>query len=154
MSCYRHPTPFLEVGPLIAQLRNSNFKPVIFSNADKEMIDLNALNQHFRAPGVFNDIVCLDSIRHFKPHPATYGHLAKRMGKEVSKEGMSKMWLVSTDPVDIVGAINVGMETVWVNRDGGGWKDQLVLGKWGTPSVVVYRLEQVVQAIQNYTAIF
>lgn len=155
MSRYDHLTPFLEVGPLIAELKRSpRFRPVIFSNADREMINLTALDDQFQGFGIFRDnIVCVDATRHFKPHPDTYHHLAECMSIEKGLEGMSKMWLVSANPFDIVGAINVGMETVWVDRDGGGWKDQLILGKWGTPSVIVYGLEQVVHAIQKYIGI-
>lgn len=120
---FRHMTPFLEVGPFTAELKNnSSFKSVIFSNADRQMIDLKALNPHFRGPGVFQEIICPDAIRYFKPHPDAYRHFAKRMGKETTREGMSKMWLVSANPYDIVGAINVGMETVWLIEMGEGGK--------------------------------
>lgn len=156
MARYECLTPFPGVGALIAELkRTSSFIPLIFSNADRDMMKLGTLNEHEQYQGfeVFREIVCVDATRYFKPHPDTYHHLAECMGREKSREGMSKMWLVSANPFDIVGAINVGMETVWVDRDGGGWKDQLILGKAGTPSVVVNGLEEVVQAIRKYTGI-
>ncbi|MCJ1261632.1 hypothetical protein MMC22_001498 [Lobaria immixta] len=156
MARYECLTPFPGVGALIAELkRTSSFIPLIFSNADRDMMKLGTLNEHEQYQGfeVFREIVCVDATRYFKPHPDTYHHLAECTGREKSREGMSKMWLVSANPFDIVGAINVGMETVWVDRDGGGWKDQLILGKAGTPSVVVNGLEEVVQAIRKYTGI-
>lgn len=114
------------------------------------MLDRATQDELFR---VFRGLLSVDATRYFKPHPDTYYHIARSMGRETSRESMRKIWLVSANPFDIVGATNVGMETVWVDRDRRGWKDQLVLGKWGTPSVIVNELEEVVHAIQKYAGI-
>lgn len=96
--------------------------PVIFSNADREMISTKDLNEHSQGFEVFRDIICVDATRYFKPL-----HLAESMSKGKIGEDTSKMWLVSANPFDIVGAVNVDMETVWVDRDGEGWKVSLFL---------------------------
>lgn len=154
MSCYDNLTPFSDVVPLIAELeKTSNLVPVIFSNAEREMIDLKTLNEQSQGFGIFRDVVCVDATPYFKPHPETYHHLAECMSREKSINGISKMWLVSANPFDIVGGMNVGMKTVWIDRKGGGWKDQLVSGDRGMPSKVVRGLEEVVHAIQKYTGV-
>ncbi|MCJ1463232.1 hypothetical protein MMC07_001837 [Pseudocyphellaria aurata] len=152
ISRYNRLSPFRDVIELVSELKKaSHLMPLIFSNADRHMIDFQALKEVVPGIEVIQHIVTVDTTRHFKPHPDTYHHIAECMGREKSREVMRKMWLVSANPFDIVGAINVGMETVWVDREMKGWKDQLILGKWGTPSVVVHGLVEVVRAIQKYT---
>ncbi|GJJ13003.1 hypothetical protein Clacol_007252 [Clathrus columnatus] len=48
------------------------------------------------------------------------------------------------NPFDIVGARNVGMNAIWVDRGGKGWVDQL-----GKPTEIVNSLEDVAQIIQK-----
>lgn len=36
---------------------------------------------------------------------------------------MSKLWLISGNPFDIVGARATGMQAIWVDRVGAGWKN-------------------------------
>lgn len=154
MSAYNRLSPFSDVLGLVSELeKTSHLMPIIFSNADQEMMDFQALKEVVPGTEVFQAMVSVDKTRHFKPHPDTYHHMAKWLGREKSREDMRKIWLVSVNPFDIVGAISVGMETVWVDREKKGWTDQLILGKWGTPSVVVHGLENVVHAIQMYTGV-
>ena len=76
---------------------------------------------------VFKDIISVESTQIFKPAPGVYHHLVKAVGKNwESKEEVGKVWLVSGNPFDVVGARNIGMKTCWVDRSGNGWTDRLM----------------------------
>ena len=94
---------------------------------------------------VFRDIVTVEEVKKFKPHPVVYYHLAMKVGK--SKEQMGDMWLVSGNPFDVVGAKAVGMKACWVDRGHQGWSDGLVDGEMGAPDFIGENLGQIVQAI-------
>jgi len=64
----------------------------------------------------------VDSVKKYKPSPDVYHGLLRFLGKEENPEDV---WLVSGNPFDIVGARNVGMSAVWVNRGGKVWADRL-----------------------------
>lgn len=100
---------------------------------------------------VFKQIVTVEEVRCFKPDPRVYWHLAERVARERSEEGMGGMWLVSGNPFDVVGARAVGMRAVWVDRAGRGWSDGLVRGEAGRPTLVVRGLGEVVEGVRKYS---
>lgn len=97
---------------------------------------------------VFRAIVTVEEIKHFKPHPSVYRHLAEKLGKGTGS--MADIWLVSGNPFDVIGARMAGMQACWVDRGGNGWIDQLVQSDEGRPSVTVRELGEVVDAVKNY----
>lgn len=101
---------------------------------------------------VFESIVTVEEVRRFKPAPEVYYHLADKMGKPRTKEGMGSMWLVSGNPFDVVGARAIGMQAAWVDRAGKGWTDQLVQSDAGRPTIVVRGLEEVVGGVRRFAA--
>jgi len=60
----------------------------------------------------FAKIVSVDAIRTFKPDPAVYEYLADEL--HVQKE---MVWLISSNPFDVIGAKACGLRTAWVQRD-------------------------------------
>ena len=60
----------------------------------------------------FHKIVSVDPIRTFKPDPAVYEHLLTEV--DAPKE---KVWLISSNAFDVIGAKACGLRTVWVRRD-------------------------------------
>ena len=96
--------------------------------------------------GIFKNIVTVEEVQKFKPHPDAYYHLAAKVGK--TREQMGDMWLISGNPFDIVGAKAAGMNSVWVDRGAGGWADGLIEGEKGRPDLVVHGLVQLVEAIE------
>ena len=87
----------------------------------------------------------MDETRKFKPDSRVYEFLAKEVGKKVPEE-MGEIWLVSSNPFDIVGARAAGMKAAWIDREGNGWFDALVPGEGGGPSVVVKGLMEAIEA--------
>ncbi|OQD97451.1 hypothetical protein PENSOL_c012G06270 [Penicillium solitum] len=118
---------------------------VIFSNGTKTMISNSVLRSKDLSPhaSVFHDIVTVDEVQQFKPSKATYEHLAKQTGQDLSQ--MSKLWLISGNPFDIVGARATGMQAIWVDRGGAGWKDAMAPDL--QPTGIVHSLEQIMNEI-------
>jgi len=94
--------------------------------------------------------VPLEEAEEYKPAPGTYNFLARKVGKRKKKIG--KIWLVSENPVNIVGARAAGMQAVWVNREanGFGWANRLVKGEKKRPTAVVRDLTKIVRIIRGY----
>jgi len=87
----------------------------------------------------------VEEARKFKPDPTVYRLLADKVGKKFPDE-MEDIWLVSSNPFDIVGARAVGMKAVWVDREGKGWVDALVSGEGEGPSATVKGLGEAIEA--------
>jgi 2-haloacid dehalogenase len=60
----------------------------------------------------FSKIVSVDPIRTFKPDPAVYEYLEAEL-----RTGRELIWLISSNPFDVIGAKACGLRTVWVQRD-------------------------------------
>ncbi len=60
----------------------------------------------------FSKIVSVDAIRTFKPDPAVYEYLAAE-----TRAPKNALWLISSNPFDVIGARACGLRTVWVQRD-------------------------------------
>jgi 2-haloacid dehalogenase len=60
----------------------------------------------------FSRIVSVDAIRTFKPDPAVYEYLVAEL--RVQRE---MVWLISSNPFDVIGAKACGLRTAWVQRD-------------------------------------
>jgi 2-haloacid dehalogenase len=85
----------------------------------------------------FSKIVSVDKLRTFKPDPAVYEHLAKqvRYGKKNDKKNV---WMISSNPFDVIGAKSCGLRTVWVQRD-----LNKVFDPWEfEPDLVIHTLEE------------
>ena len=60
----------------------------------------------------FSKIVSVDPIRTFKPDPAVYEHLVAEL-----RARREMVWLISSNPFDVIGAKACGLRTAWVQRD-------------------------------------
>src|SRR5579863_342546 len=60
----------------------------------------------------FSKIVSVDPIRTFKPDPAVYEYLVAELHAQ-----KQKIWLISSNPFDVIGAKACGLRTAWVQRD-------------------------------------
>jgi 2-haloacid dehalogenase len=148
MKSYNSLSTFPDVPPALSALSSiPNIMPVIFSNGTLEMVS-NSINHstslsHYKS--CFEKLVSVDETRKFKPDSRVYEFLAKEVGKKVPEE-MGEIWLVSSNPFDIVGARAAGMKAAWIDREGKGWFDALVPGEGGGPSVVVKGLMEAIEA--------
>jgi 2-haloacid dehalogenase len=60
----------------------------------------------------FTKIVSVDPIRTFKPDPAVYEYLVTEL-----RAPRESVWLISSNPFDVIGAKACGLRTAWVQRD-------------------------------------
>jgi 2-haloacid dehalogenase len=153
MRAYDTLSIFSDVGPAVEKLRQADrIEGYVFSNGTNDMVSSSIHQSPDLKPysSVFENIVVVEQVKKFKPHPETYYHLARTVGKDpTSAKDMSEMWLVSGNPFDIVGARAVGMKAAWVDRAGNGWQDAVVSGEAGRPSVMAKSLDEVVDAISK-----
>ncbi|KAJ5625603.1 hypothetical protein N7510_001912 [Penicillium lagena] len=143
LEAYDHLSTFSDVNPALNRVgAEPTLKAVIFSNGTKTMVANSVLRSKDLAPhaSVFSDIVTVDHFQQYKPARASYQHLADQVGKDPKE-----LWLVSGNPFDIVGARNMGMNAIWVDRACAGWKDAAVPAL--RPTCIVHSLEHVVGAV-------
>jgi 2-haloacid dehalogenase len=60
----------------------------------------------------FSKIVSADPLRTFKPDPAVYEYLVAEL-----RAPREMVWLISSNPFDVIGAKACGLRTAWVQRD-------------------------------------
>ena len=81
----------------------------------------------------FSKIISVDAIRTFKPDPAVYEYLVAelRAPREI-------VWLISSNPFDVIGAKACGLHTAWVQRD-----SKRVFDPWEfAPDLIVHGLAE------------
>lgn len=112
LEAYLHLSPYSEVEEVLGQLTNK--KRVIFSNGSHDMLD--GLVQNSGFPELFDQVISIDEIKHYKPTLASYHYLL-----DVLNLKHHEILFMSSNRWDISGAKNFGFQTAWINR-----KDQLV----------------------------
>lgn len=148
MEAYNSLSTFADVQPALNRVAaNSTIFPVIFSNGDSEAIGISVRDSEGLAEhsSIFHDLISVEDIKRYKPHPESYKHLAEKVGKQPSQ--MNQMWLISGNPFDIIGARNTGMNAIWVDRANKGWQDSAVPDL--QPTAIVHSLEQIVEEIKR-----
>ena len=152
MEAYDSLSTFPDVSPALEAIaKTERIHAVVFSNGTDSMVGNSVKSSPDLSPhaSVFKDIITVEEIRCFKPHPKVYFHLAEKVGK--SRDAMEEIWLVSANPFDVVGARAVGMKACWVDRAGQGWTDGLVQGVPGSPTVIVKGLDGVLDAVRRHS---
>ena len=111
MKAYDNLSTFPDVAPALKALANeSGLTAVVFSNGTNSMVTNSVRLSPDLAPhaDVFESIVTVDEVKCFKPDPRVYYHLAEKVGAGKSKEEMARLWLISGNPFDVIGARAVG----------------------------------------------
>jgi 2-haloacid dehalogenase len=95
----------------------------MFSNGSHITLN-NARKSHDILKIIFpNDkVISVDDVQAYKPSRTAYNYLLESVGKTKSPQ---EVILISSNPFDICGAGAMGMKSVWINRSGAGWVDQL-----------------------------
>lgn len=128
---YLNLRPFPDVVPALEKMQAAGHTMVAFSNG----VEATARTLLERA-GVLprlEGVISVDDVRSFKPDPAVYEYLVTRLEKEPGE-----VWLISSNPFDVIGAKHAGLRAVWVKR-----KPDAVFDPWGfEPDLVVSDLEE------------
>src|ERR1700691_1029748 len=91
MTAYRALPGFADAAAGLAQIRVAGYRMVAFSNGEAD-----AVRAVLGAAGLMeylDDVVSVDEVGTYKPAPAVYHHMVKRMG--VAGE---RIWMVSSNP--------------------------------------------------------
>jgi 2-haloacid dehalogenase len=116
---YRQLTAFPDATPAIEALKAAGQTVVAFSNGVEATV--RALLDHAGILPHLDDVISVDDLRTFKPDPAVYVYLARRVNQPVAET-----WLVSGNPFDVIGAKAVGLRAAWVRRN-----PDAVFDPWG-----------------------
>jgi 2-haloacid dehalogenase len=150
MHAYDSLAIFPDAKPALESLKSlPSIDAYIFSNGANAMVSASVNQSPSLSPfaSVFKDLVTVDDIKIFKPDPRCYHHLADTLGKGGSKQELESVWLVTSNPFDVVGARAAGIRAAWVDRLGLGWVDGLGELAAGGPTVVVKGVDDAVREI-------
>jgi 2-haloacid dehalogenase len=114
MAAWQNLSPFPEVVPALNRLRQ-RFKLVALSNGELHFLHHLAKN---RIPYDFDDIISVETVGAFKPHPGVYRRAAANLGLEVGE-----CMMVSSNSFDVVGARACGFRGAFVDRYGLPYED-------------------------------
>lgn len=140
MASYRTLPAFDDVKTALEQAKNAGVQLYAFSNGNKDAVD--GLLAHAGINQYFEDVISVDEIGTFKPNPDVYEHLLSRI-QSTSKN----CWLVSSNPFDVIGADNVGINTVWIKRS-----SDVAFDPWGVvPSITQTSLTGLAETVVNFS---
>lgn len=127
---------FDDAGAGLSALRAAGHSLYAFSNGTEAAVDTVLNAAQLRRP--FAGIVSVDDVQSFKPDPAVYRHLLSR-----TCSAIDTTWLVSSNAFDVIGAMNIGLQAAWVQRD----KDT-VFDPWGVePTLTVTDLNELFERL-------
>ncbi|KAE9969088.1 hypothetical protein EG328_007108 [Venturia inaequalis] len=137
----------------LSAMPNTSIK--ILTNSDEESvkrtIDQELSLKHLEKTLKLKDkIISSSTVGKFKPAKEMYRALLSDVGRGV---GNHQVWLISSNPVDLVGAQDMGMSTVWLNRWGAPWPDYLFADWQGNvrmPTIVVRGLTMVEDELKKW----
>ena len=149
MNAYNGLDTFPEVGEALKALAKlPSLDPYIFSNGTVSMITSSLKTSPLlsQASAVLpaSKVVSVDPLKVFKPDKRTYRHMAETAGLG---SDLGRVWLVSSNPFDVVGAVAAGLKSAWVDRGGQGWIDGLGGAMGIKPTVVVKGVHEAVREI-------
>jgi len=110
LSKYLQLPAYPDVGSALDELAARGFTIVACSNGTESAV--RGLLDRAGVLPYFSKIVSVDPIRTFKPDPAVYEHLVAEL-----RARREMVWLISSNPFDVIGAKACGLRTAWVQRD-------------------------------------
>ncbi|MEN0087386.1 MAG: haloacid dehalogenase type II [Pseudomonadota bacterium] len=135
LASYRALEAFSDTTPALKNLRAAGNKMWAFSNGTPD--DLQALLNSADVVSLLDGVVSVDEVQSFKPDPNVYKRFCERAGS-----APEQTCLVSSNPFDIIGALNCGWQTAWVQRTTGS-----IFDPWQgfTPDRTISSLEELIQ---------
>jgi 2-haloacid dehalogenase len=111
LDSYQRLPVFADVVSGLEALRAGGHRLYAFSNGSPQSLD--ALLRNGGLLTHFDATVSADSVRSFKPDPAVYLHFFRTVNIQPGR-----VWLVSGNPWDVIGAKSAGLRAAWLNRGG------------------------------------
>lgn len=101
---------FADALPALKKLNTENTRCVAFSNGTSVAVK-QILAQAELLP-FFEDIVSVENVQTFKPHPKVYQYLCERCGSKPEETH-----LISGNSFDVMGAAAARLKSIWVQRE-------------------------------------
>ncbi len=137
MDCYRVLPAYDDVPEALEKIKAAGFRMYGFSNGIAEAVT--GLLEHAGISQYFDGVVSVDEVGTYKPNPDIYQHFIDSTGSD-----KTNAWLVSSNPFDVQGAINIGMKAAWLHRF-----PEVVFDPWGIePTIVMQELVEVVDRVK------
>lgn len=114
LSTYHDLDVFGDVHDGMDRLRDAGYDLYVVSNGDREMLD--SLVDFADLDGRVERTFSADDVERFKPEPEIYRYAAEEIGTPVENVAF-----VAAGWWDVPGAINAGMQGVWINRQDTLW---------------------------------
>lgn len=129
LGSYSELPAFADVAAGLGQLVDAGVPLHAFSNGSRAAVT--GLLQRAGLSGFFQQVVSVEDVQSFKPDPKVYAHLAQQCALPASQ-----IWLVSSNPFDVLGAAHSGLRAAWLQRDLGA-----VFDPWGIePPITLHSL--------------
>ncbi len=139
---YRQLAAFPDAISALERLKAAGHTVVAFSNGVEATV--RALLDHAGILPHLDGVISVDEVQTFKPNPAVYVYLARRVNRPVEET-----WLVSGNPFDVIGAKATRLKTAWVRRN-----PETVFDPWGIePDLIVTNLDELVERIAAYPGV-
>jgi len=136
METYRVLPAFDDVADSLKVLKQAGFRLFGFSNGLQNAVE--GLLEHAGIGEYFEGAVSVDDLQTFKPNPDVYHYFIKTTGSDTDNA-----WLVSSNPFDVQGAINIGMKAAWLQRS-----HNVVFDPWGIePTIQIKSLAELPELI-------
>jgi 2-haloacid dehalogenase len=114
LAVYHELEVFDDVRSGIERLHEGGYETYVLSNGNPEMLD--SMVEHADIGDLVADTISADEVETFKPDAELYRHGAARTGTPIDEIAH-----VTAGYFDVYGALNAGMQGVWVNRTDGPW---------------------------------
>ncbi len=114
LSTYHELRVFDDVRAGLSQIVDAGYEVYVLSNGNPAM--LNSMVDHAHIGDLITDTISADELKTFKPAVELYQHAAARTGTPIAEVAH-----VSGPTFDVQGAMNAGMQGVWLNRDNRPW---------------------------------
>lgn len=111
LELYRQLPPYPEATGVLLRLKAAGIARAILSNGSPEMLAAAVTSAKLGA--VLDDVLSVEDVGHFKPHPIVYDMVGTRFGVMPDQ-----VLFVSSNGWDIAGAAAYGFQTIWINRAG------------------------------------
>jgi len=127
-----------EVLNALKKLKNLGYRLFAFSNGPQD--EVNELLKKARLASQFDNIYSVQGTKTFKPDPEVYENFLRH-----NHTGHQFTWFISGNSFDIIGAKNVNLKVIWVQRS-----PDIVMDPWGiSPDHIVTDLSGLVEFFEK-----
>jgi 2-haloacid dehalogenase len=134
----QHLPPFPEVSAALERLASAGHRLAVLTNSGaasgRRTLEAAGID------GYFEEILGVDAVRSFKPHPDTYAHALRELGAETPESLM----LVAVHPWDVAGAQEAGLLGALVSREG-----ELAPAVFPEPDLLVADLQDLADELER-----